>query len=143
MDSGQTIANEAQRWMGTPYHHCADVLHFGVDCAMLLVRVVVDPGLAEPFDPRPYPPDWYLHRDEERFRAIVEQYADKIPDGESPRIGDIPLFKFGRCLAHGGVVVAIEPEPIMIHADKDAGRVVRCEVRRWEDRLAGYWRLRA
>ncbi len=67
------IVREARSWIGTPYHNCADVKgrHGGVDCGMLLVRVFVDTGLVAPFDPRPYPPDWHLHRSEEKYLGFV------------------------------------------------------------------------
>ena len=61
------VVAEARSWIGTPYHHAADVKGHGVDCALLLVRVYCDLGLVEPFDPRPYTRDWFLHRSEERY----------------------------------------------------------------------------
>jgi cell wall-associated NlpC family hydrolase len=132
------IVEAAQAWLGTPYHHCGDVLGFGVDCGMLLVRVYCDLGLVPMLDPRPYAPDWHLHRSEERYLGWVEQYARKV---DKPRPGDIPLFQFGRCISHGGIVESIEPEPIMIHANSRAACVERSEVRMFEDRFMGYWRI--
>ena len=38
---------------------------------MLLVRVYCDLGLVEPFDPRPYTRDWFLHRNEERYLGFL------------------------------------------------------------------------
>src|ERR1700691_1077881 len=60
---------EAFSWVGTPFRDCADVKgpNGAVDCAMLLVRCAVDAGMIPAdFDPRPYQPQWLLHRDEER-----------------------------------------------------------------------------
>jgi cell wall-associated NlpC family hydrolase len=67
------IVREARSWIGTRYENCADVKgrNGGVDCGMLLVRVFVDCGLCAPFDPRPYPPDWHLHRAEEKYLGFV------------------------------------------------------------------------
>lgn len=124
--------------MGVPYRHQADVFGLGVDCAMLLVRVFCDLGLVPPFDPRPYATDWHLHRSEEKYLGGVMRYAVKV---DEPQPGDVALFKFGRCLSHGGIVDQITPEITMIHADLNAGCVERTEVRRWADRLAGYWRV--
>lgn len=138
-DRGELIVREAKRWLDTPYHHAGDVLGAGVDCAMLLVRVFCDSGLVPPFDPRPYPPDWHLHRSAERFLGWIAQFAERA---ESPQPGDVALFKFGRCVSHGGIVETIEPEPVMIHADLESGCVCRCEVRRFADRVAGYWRVK-
>ena len=107
---------------------------------MFLVRCFVDAGIVPAFDPRPYPPDWHLHRSAERFLGWIAEFAEPT---DTPAPGDVALFRFGRCVSHGGIVETLEPEPIMIHADMKAGKVERCEVRRFADRLAGYWRVRA
>lgn len=130
------IVAEAESWLLTPYHHAACVKGVGVDCAMLPVRVFCDLGFVPTFDPRPYPHDWMLHRSDERYLGWVEKFADRV---ESPEPGDIVLFRVGRCLAHGGIVISPD---LMIHADLHAGRVERCEIRRWADKIGGYWRLR-
>lgn len=138
-NSSKLIAAEALSWVGTPYHHQADVKGRGVDCAMLLVRVFVDTGIVPAFDPRPYTPDWYMHRDEERFLGWISKFGDPVPEGSPLEPGDVALYKFGRCVSHGGIVV--EPG-IMVHADQAACRVVRCETTRWSDRYAGAYRVR-
>ena len=56
VDRARVVA-EARRWIGTPYHACADLRGIGVACGMLLVRIYVDLGLLPPFDPRPSPAD--------------------------------------------------------------------------------------
>jgi NlpC/P60 family putative phage cell wall peptidase len=136
---GEAIVAEARRWLRTPYRHQANVLGVGVDCAMLPVEVFKALGLlpAE-LDPRPYATDWHLHRSEEKYLGWVERYGVKV---ETPEPGDLALFRFGRCLSHGGIVDAVTPDITMIHADQDAGHVERAEVRRWAERLAGFWRI--
>ena len=106
------VVAEARSWIGTPYHHAADVKGAGVDCAMLLVRVYADLGFVEPFDPRPYPPDWMLHRSEERYLGFLLARAGRV---ERPGLGDVMLFRVGRCFAHGGIVSALNPLRI-VHA---------------------------
>jgi cell wall-associated NlpC family hydrolase len=108
------VVASARSWIGTPYHHAADVMgpKGGVDCAMLLVRVYCDLGLVEPFDPRPYTRDWMLHRDEERYLGFLLARSRQV---EAPGAGDIVLFKVGRCYAHGGIVT--KPNPLtIVHA---------------------------
>jgi hypothetical protein len=73
---------------------------------MLIVRVFVDTGLCAPFDPRPYPPDWHLHRGEERYLGFV---FDRCHEVETPRPGDVAVYRFGRCYSHGGIVTEIVP----------------------------------
>lgn len=106
------VVAEAEKWLGTPYHNCGDVLGAGVDCGMLLVRAFVDTGMVKPFDPRPYPPQWAFHQSAERYLSIVESLAVEIPG--PPKPADLVLFKFAKCWAHGGIVIKW---PKIIHAN--------------------------
>ncbi|HWG06069.1 MAG TPA: hypothetical protein VG271_13730 [Beijerinckiaceae bacterium] len=119
------VVAEARAWVGTPYHACADVKGAGVDCGMLLVRVFVDCGLSEPFDPRPYPIDWHLHRSEERYLGFVFERAHEVV---APLAGDVVLFKYGRCYSHGGIVTIADPLTI-VHAFWPSRRVLEEPVR--------------
>lgn len=139
MNKQDIIVAEALTWLDTPYHHLGDVKGFGVDCAMLLVRVFCDTGLVPPFDPRPYAPDWHLHRSEQKFLGYMEQYGHRV-EGD-PQPGDVPLFQYGRCVSHGGIVISVEQDVLMVHADLIAEKVEIAEVRRWADRHVGYWRV--
>jgi cell wall-associated NlpC family hydrolase len=106
------VIAEARSWIGTPYHHAADVKKHGVDCAMLLVRVYADVGLISKFDPRPYTRDWFLHRSEERYLGFLFDRAHEVRE---PGLGDVIVFKIGRCFAHAGIVSRVAPLA-MIHA---------------------------
>jgi hypothetical protein len=115
----------------------------GVDCAMLLVRVYCDLGLVEPFDPRPYTRDWFLHRNEERYLSFLLARSKEV---RAPGLGDIVLFRMGRCFAHAGIVSREDPLSI-IHAFSNAGCVVE-DVISWNAELsariktakfASYW----
>jgi cell wall-associated NlpC family hydrolase len=129
----EQIVQEARTWLGTPYHHCADVKGAGVDCAMILVRVYAACGLLPAsFDPRPYSPQWHLHRGEELYQAWIAA-AGAIETG-SPRAGDVGLWKFGRAYSHAAILVDSGAGEI-IHALKDAGRVTLGAV--YEQPLAG------
>jgi cell wall-associated NlpC family hydrolase len=136
------VAAAAREWIGTPYHHAADVQgrKGGVDCAMLLVRVYCDLGLVEPFDPRPYTRDWMLHRSEEKYLGFLLARARIV---EATGLGDVILFRVGRCFAHGGIVSKTKPLT-MIHAHSQAGFVVedevlRCPLARRPRMFASYW----
>jgi len=106
------VVAEARSWCGTPYHNCADVKGAGVDCAMLIVRVFVDLKLVPPFDPRPYPPDWHLHRSEERYLGFVFERARRV---DRPQPGDVMVLRYGRAFAHGGIVTRQDPLTV-VHA---------------------------
>ncbi len=137
------VVAAARSWIGTPYHHSADVKGAGVDCAMILVRVYCDLGLIEPFDPRPYTRDWMLHRDDERYLGFLLARAAVV---DRPAPGDVILFRVGRCFAHGGIVSKADPLTI-VHAYAPARCVLEEEVARngeLADRMstvkfASYW----
>jgi cell wall-associated NlpC family hydrolase len=137
------VVKEARSWLRTPYHHAADVKGDGVDCAMLLVRVYCDLGLIESFDPRPYTRDWFLHRNEERYLGFLLARSHEV---RSPGLGDIVLFRVGRCFAHGGIVSDVEPLTI-IHAFSNVGRVTEDPIERNPElaariktaKFASYW----
>ena len=120
------VIAEARSWLGTPYHNCADIKGVGVDCGMLLVRVFVDTGLAPPFDPRPYPADWHLHRSEEKYLGFV---FDRGSEVATPQPGDVMVMRIGRCYSHGGIVTVTAPLTI-IHAYFQAQRVIEEDITR-------------
>ena len=114
LDERLAVIAEAKTWLRTPYCSNAMVRGAGVDCAMLLLGVYQKLGYVSPdFNPRPYPPQWHLHRDEERYMNVVKQFGGREIDEKESGPGDVVLFKVGRVFAHGGIVI---DWPIMIHA---------------------------
>ena len=105
------VLAEAERWIGTPFHHEARVRGAGVDCLMLLAAVYENAGVVGPVAVPHYPADWHMHRDLERYREGLLAYAREIPGPPQP--GDIALFKFGRVFSHGAIVTRW---PRLIHA---------------------------
>jgi len=120
------VVAAARSWVGTAYHHAADVKGAGCDCAMLLVRVFCDLGLVEPFDPRPYTRDWMLHRDDERYLGFLLANAHEVRE---PFAGDVVIFRFGRCFSHGGIVTNRKPL-VIVHAFAPARAVIEEDVER-------------
>lgn len=110
MDIREKIVAEAKTWLRTPYHHNARVKSAGVDCAQILLAVYEQVGLVSDVVLSPYTPDWHLHRSEEMYVERLTTYALQV---ETPEPGDIAVFKFGRCFAHGSIVVKW---PLVIHA---------------------------
>lgn len=119
----ELVVAEALSWLGTPYHHMADVKGAGVDCAMFLVRVFCDIGVAPQFDPRPYQQHFYLHHTEERYLGWVAKYAHRVEHAEP---GDILIYRFGRAAGHGAIAL---DDDYMIHSYMPAGCVDRVERR--------------
>lgn len=118
------VIREARDWVGTKYHDGASVKGVGVDCVMLLVNCYNAAGL-EIQDPRPYPRDWFLHKNGfPRFLDGVLQYATPT-DKYLP--GNVVLWQVGRALAHGGIVTNW---PAVVHANPKYGFVVEEEAKR-------------
>lgn len=140
------VTKEARSWIGTPYHPQGDIKGFGVDCGMLLVRVFVDTGMCEPFDPRPYSDDWMLHRSEEKYLGFVFDRAKEVSE---PQPGDVMAFLYGRCYSHGGIVARADPLAI-VHAYQPTGGVIEEDVAtnpeliaaRRKPRFFSYWAAR-
>lgn len=111
MTRGAIVA-EALTWLRTPYHHRGTIKGVGVDCAQFPLQVYAACGLIEPFETGDYPPDWHMHRSEERYLAAVQARAKEIDPGEV-QPGDLMVFRIGRCYAHGAIVTAW---PRLVHA---------------------------
>lgn len=116
------VVAAALSWLGTPYHDNAELKGVGVDCARLLKCVFAEAGAIADFPIADYPPQWYLHRSEERLLGLVQRRAVEIAESAA-RPGDVVLYRFGRCFAHGAIVV--DPGwPRIVHAYRQAGCVV-------------------
>jgi NlpC/P60 family putative phage cell wall peptidase len=136
MTTRENVVAEARTWLGTPYHPMARVKGVGVDCAQILAAVYGAVGLAPAdLDLGYYPPDWHLHRSEERYLAQIERHAKGRTDEPLP--GDVALFRFGRCVSHSGIVVAW---PLVVHAYLGRGVVLsRADEAELQGRAAGFY----
>lgn len=128
MITRQAVVDEALSWCGTPWHHEASLKGVGVDCAQLLRAVMVNLGV-EIRAPDHYPPDWHLHRSEERLLGFVLEYCVEIDEADL-QPGDILLWRIGRCFSHGAfyigggeIVHAIMREGITRRALLDEGEL--------------------
>jgi cell wall-associated NlpC family hydrolase len=116
MDWRENLVRSAKLWIGTPYHHAARCYGAGVDCVNLLCAVYETAGIVDHIELPFYPPDWMLHRSEERFMmGVIEQRLQQV---QHPHTGDIALFRFGRCYSHGAIVTGW---PSLIHAFSGLG----------------------
>lgn len=113
MTSRAAVVEEAESWLGTPYHHQGRVKGAGVDCLQILIAVYGSLGLVGDVDPGNYTPDWHFHREVEKYLDGIAAHAVRLPDGAEPKPGDLALFQFGRCVSHAAIVVQW---PLVIHA---------------------------
>lgn len=113
------ILSAARKWLGTPYHHRACLLGAGVDCLMLIVATYTDAGLLPSCLEIPdYSPDIMFHADDHSYLEAVLSYCDEV---DTPRPGDLALWKFGKSFSHGGIV---SNWPTVIHSYVRYGEVV-------------------
>jgi NlpC/P60 family putative phage cell wall peptidase len=115
----EAVIAEARSWLGTPYHHHAQVKGVGVDCGQLLIGVYGAAGVLVRHPVYDYAHDWHLHRTEELFVAHVRSFG-AVPT-QTPKPGDIAVYKFGRCFSHGAILV--EPD-VVVHSYITTGVVV-------------------
>jgi cell wall-associated NlpC family hydrolase len=97
--------------LGTPYHHMGRVKCAGTDCLMMLAEVCEAAGVVPHIEVPFYPADWNLHHGAERYLDGVMRHAIEISGPPQP--GDVAVFRFGCCYAHGAIVVEW---PRIIHA---------------------------
>lgn len=122
MTVGERIAEATRSWIGTPYANNAMAKGYGVDCAHLLVGVLIDADLLDPSDVQIeyYSNEWHLHRSEEKFISYIETVATEIPlDGIE--VGDFLLYQYGRCISHGAIYVG---NGLVVHAFVNLGVVL-------------------
>lgn len=123
----QRVIEIARSYLGTKYHDNAKVKGTpengggGVDCATLIAMVFEEAGLTPPVEIPPYSPQWFLHRNEEKYMDMVMARAHEISSDDA-QPADVILYKLGRVYAHGGIIVSFPDQ--LIHAYKAAGKVV-------------------
>lgn len=147
----QNVVESARLWIATPYHHRAAVLGSGVDCAQLLNQAFAGAGLlSRALDLGQYNIDWHLHRSEEKYLEVIEQYCHRVDDCDLPlkdradftaQPGDILVFKVGRTYSHGAIV---SNWPYIIHAYFRARiveetSIINTEMADYPMRVYSYW----
>ena len=137
------VAELARAWVGLPYYHGQRLRGVGGDCTFF-VLVYEDAGLIPATAIPSYSPQAHLHSEAGVYEQIIRRYATPI---ETPGIGDVVLYKFGRTFSHGGVIVdagrwvrspsplagedrgegSPATSPIIVHGDMVAGRIMLAE----------------
>lgn len=137
MNYQNEIVEEALSWVKTPYHSGANIKGVGVDCGQILIEVYGNVGVIDKFDTGAYAQDWNLHRSEEKYLSFINQYCTRV---EKPQIGDICLYKFGRCISHSGIIV--DEDLNIVHALIRIGVTISHYLEgNLEDRFFGFYRL--
>lgn len=106
VDQGVAIANEAKKWADArvPYRHRGVTME-GCDCSGLVIGVMKKLGFLLNYKLRYYPIDWNLHNASGEYLVQeLRRYAIEVKKSEI-RLGDVLVFKFGRCESHAAILV--------------------------------------
>lgn len=104
------VVAEARTWLGTPYHLNAKIKGVGVDCGTFLISAFSGVGLIPEVDLGLMMADFHLHRGDEIYLKWIMKWCKPVTVAQP---GDIILYKFGRIVSHGALVV---DSPRIIHA---------------------------
>lgn len=139
-DERARVVAVAESWLGTKFHHAARVKGAGVDCIQLIAAVYEEAALLPHVEVRAdYPPDWFMHRTEEKILERVGRYFEPVLMCAP---GDLVLFRLGRAVSHAGIIAPAWPR--MIHAmaaqNVQAQDVIRSP--RFARAIAGFWTVK-
>lgn len=132
------VVTEAMSWLGTPFHHASAIKGVGVDCAQLLIACYAAVGVVERPDVGEYSPDWFLHEDGRALERFTDWITALCLPVILPEPGDIALFRYGRAVSHGAIVV---DRSTVIHSFREFG-VILGSLEPTHDltpRLVGFW----
>lgn len=122
-----------------PYQH-RGTSGFGCDCTGLIIALARRAGFMKRYTLRFYEPDWNMHaRGPEYVANDLLLIADEVPKSEA-RPGDIVAFRFGKRLAHTGILIE---NNLFIHAIAGIGRVSISALHgtQWSKRWSKAYRL--
>ena len=135
------FATEAENWIGVKYRHRGTTKR-GCDCTGLLIGALRTLGNLRSYELREYKKDWNLHAGAGNYICEeLDRVGNEIPNNEAGN-GDIPIFRFGKCLAHAGVIVDMSKR-LFVHSYLTAGKCQYAILRNsiWSERWKKTYRL--
>jgi cell wall-associated NlpC family hydrolase len=136
----ERLAAKAEEWEAArvPYVH-RGMRRTGCDCTGLIIGCLQELGFLRDYKLRRYPRDWNMHAAAGDFiRQEIGVIADPVVG--APQRGDIILFRFGKCVAHAGILVK---PGVFCHCTGGERRVRRGLLRtaKWVKRMTAIYRL--
>lgn len=125
------VLKVAHEWLRTPYVHASQIKKVGCDCGTFLIGVYAEAKLIEWFKPKPYTPDFMLHKTDPAYLNLVLDRCKEIGESEA-RPADLVMWKIGYLYAHGAIIDHQGWDRI-IHAYKEVGHVTQ------DHGLGGRW----
>lgn len=120
------VVAAARGWIGTPFHHAAQVKGVGVDCVHLIAAVYEEAGVTAHVEIEPYSVQVMLHKADETVIAYLLRYGREIAEAEA-QPGDVVLYRVGRSYAHAAIIVDWPTR--IVHAHALSGKVVEMDGR--------------
>ena len=116
----QAVVDEAISWIATPYHIGSRIKGVGVDCATLVLSVLVNCGVMDDERLGRYAQDWWKHDTKEQYMFNVLRHAVKVLESVCYRTlkvepGNIVLGRVAnsKVLNHAAIVINY---PNAVHA---------------------------
>jgi NlpC/P60 family putative phage cell wall peptidase len=138
------IADQARRWVGTPFMHQKSLCGVGVDCVGVILGVGRELELLE-ISPQAWAPFAAYTRQPNpaRMRKAMQRFLieDPIPRHQLPAVGSIGWFGWREGLPmHLAIVADFEGRPSMIHAFEHMGKCVENSIDEiWRARVDSWW----
>ncbi len=133
----EEIIKECKSWKGTKFGHGVALKGYMADCIQFGVAVYRNLGmLPSNFKTQKYNRDWALHNSESVLVATIQKYCHQI-QFDDIRVGDILLFKFGKCASHTAIYIG---DGKIIHSVVKQG-VIESNLKDWMGKFVSAWRL--
>jgi len=139
------LVNELTGWLGARWMHGQAVKGYATDCVQFLIKVGKEMDwVPKEYDPPKYNRDWALHNSESALEKEIEKFCNRLQltehemrSLEGVQIGDVLLFKEGKCASHAGIFVG---DNEIIHAHIRKGVVKEEVTPYYKQRLRSVWR---
>jgi NlpC/P60 family putative phage cell wall peptidase len=139
LPSDAEIIAEARSWIGTRWMHGTALKGVATDCIGFIASLAITFGwIPQNYKMPKYKQDWALHNSESIMMAEIAKFGREIPLGSPLEIGDVLLFKYGRCASHAGIYIG---DNRMVHAHI-RNQVEEAILSMYKFKLTSVWRVR-
>ena len=115
------VVAAARAWLGTPFHHAAQIKGVGVDCVHLIEAAYREAGVIEAVEIERYSAQIMLHSRKETVIPYLLRVGREVAEADAGP-GDTALYKVGNSFSHAAIVVDWPTR--IIHAHSKSGKVV-------------------
>lgn len=134
------IISEARSWINPPtkWMHGVALKGYRTDCVQFIISLAKEFGwIPQDYKTFPYNQDYALHNDTSLIKQEIMKFCDEVTDGM--KVGDIVLFKFGKCASHAGIYIGNNR---VVHAHVRQG-VIEDDIKNIVKPIDSIWRFNA